>query len=632
MANRNSAGQQPATSNKNIGQRSITHDDNGQVLNPITKSAWDGWVAATDTRNFMLQNPLLDWLDRYGIAKGFKPDTPDPRTDYVSFLSDKGRQFKQAVVKHLQNHLQNQGIGTVQTVTGTKQRLDVHNLQAATDTYQAMCEGVDVIYRGVLRDPQHRCYGSPDLLIRRDVLESLFGDTLCGHEPATPAPNLDIDAHYVVVDIKYTTLDLTVDGSLSSSKNNPAYKAQLHIYNRALGRLQGFTPSQAFLLGRGWEQTIQKHTTRAASAMDRLGPVPHDDKIRKQPVGALVDAAVGWLLEMRGQGATWNVVPPTVDKLRPNMNTDIGRWTTATKALAARTGELTMLPNVRVSQRKKATASGLTDWRVPAVTASSLGVTGTVRVRELDAVLDVNRTPGTTPVRPAPIAAARGEWLAVPPLEFFVDFETVNNTDDDFSTFPKQNGHPLVFMVGCGHVENNKWRFECFVADTLSENAEAVMLDQWISHMAATTSRIAPGTNPKLIHWSNAEPLMLEFQHNSAVNRHKPAGSAWSSLNWFDLLKETIEKEPVVVNGAFSFKLKEFANALHALGLITTQWQAGLTDGLGAMVGAWWCQGQIDAGLHQRLIDVTLMEDIRVYNEVDCRVMWEILSYLRAKH
>ena len=174
MAYRNSAGQQPATSNKNIGQRSITHDDNGQVLNPTSQSDWDGWVAATDTRNFMLQNPLLDWLDRYGIAKGFKPDKPpDPRTDYVSFLSDKGRQFKQAVVKHLQD----MSIGQVRTITGIKQRLDVHDLQAATNTYQAMCAGVAVIYRGVLRDPQHRCYGSPDLLIRSDVLESLFGDT-----------------------------------------------------------------------------------------------------------------------------------------------------------------------------------------------------------------------------------------------------------------------------------------------------------------------------------------------------------------------------------------------------------------------------------------------------------------------
>ena len=633
MTNRNSAGQQPATSNKTMGQRPIIHDDNGQVLNPITKSDWDGWVAATATRNFMLQNPLLDWLDRYGIAKGFKPDKPpDPRTDHVSFLSDKGRQFKQAVVKHLQNHLQNQGIGTVQTVTGTKQRLDVHDLQAAANTYQAMCAGVAVVYRGVLRDPQHRCYGSPDLLIRSDVLESLFGDTLSEHEPARSAPNLDIDAHYVVVDIKYTTLKLTTTWLLNSSRSFPAYKAQLHIYNRALGRLQGFTPSQAFLLGRGWEQTIKKQTNRQPSAMDRLGPVEHNGKVRNQLVGGLVDAAVEWLLRMRVQGDTWTVVPPSVDELRSNMNADNGRWTTVTKALAAKTGELTMLPNISVQQRTKADAVGLTDWRDPAVTSTSLGVTGAVRSRELDAVLDVNRTPGTTPVRPAHIAVARGTWFAPPPLEFFVDFETVNNTDDDFSKFPEQNGQPLVFMVGCGHVENNKWRFECFVADTLSEKAEAAMLDQWISHMAATTNRIAPGTNPKLIHWSNAEPLMLELQHNSAVNRHKTAGSAWSSLNWFDLLEKTVRKEPVVVNGAFSFNLKEFANALYALGLIKTRWKAGLTDGLGAMVGAWWCQNQVDVGKHQRLIDVGLMKVIRRYNEVDCRVMWEILSYLRANH
>ncbi len=628
MSNQNPAEQRLAKTSRSGHQRLITYDDTGRELNPTSESDWDGWVGATDTRNFMLQNPLLDWLDRCGESKEFVPDSPDHRTDYVTFLFKKGQQFERTVVAHLQ-HL---GIGEVRAVTGTEQCLGVRDLQAATNTYAAMSEGVEIIHQGVLRDPQNRCFGSPDLLIRSDILTLLFGNALSEQEATIPAPNLDIGVHYVVVDIKYTTLELTARGLLNSSRNNPAYKAQLHIYNRALGRLQGFVPPQSFLLGRGWKQTVNKQTLRGRSAMERLGPVPHNDNVRKQPVGALVHAAVDWLLRMRSHGDAWTIDPPSVDELRPNTNADNGRWATVSKDFATRTGDLTALPNFSVPQRIAAAAAGLTDWRDPAVNAASLGVTGPVTARVLDAVLDVNQTPANTPVRPAHVAAARDEWIDVPPLEFYVDFETVNNTDDDFAAFPQQNGQPLVFMVGCGHAEDNEWRFECFVADTLSEHAEADMMDQWISHMAETTSKIAPDTNPKLIHWSAAEPSMLESAYNSAVNRHGGAGSVWSTLRWFDLLTATIRKEPVVVHGALSFNLKAFANALHSLGLIETQWQTGPADGLGAMTGAWWCQHQIDVGEHQRLIDIDLMGEIRDYNEVDCRVMWEILSYLRANH
>ncbi len=50
------------------------------------------------------------------------------------------------------------------------------------------------------------------------------------------------------------------------------------------------------------------------------------------------------------------------------------------------------------------------------------------------------------------------------------------------------------------------------------------------------------------------------------------------------------------------------------------------------MVGAWWCQNQIDEGRASRLIDLDLMQQIRDYNEVDCKVMMEIVYYLREHH
>ncbi|MBI2755371.1 MAG: hypothetical protein HYX52_01550 [Chloroflexi bacterium] len=60
-------------------------------------------------------------------------------------------------------------------------------------------------------------------------------------------------------------------------------------------------------------------------------------------------------------------------------------------------------------------------------------------------------------------------------------------------------------------------------------------------------------------------------------------------LPWFDLLTQMVRAEPVAVRGAFNFGLKSIVKGMHAAGLIETTWTDGPTDGLGAMIGAWWC-------------------------------------------
>ncbi|MDE3075612.1 MAG: hypothetical protein KGJ86_09290, partial [Chloroflexota bacterium] len=77
--------------------------------------------------------------------------------------------------------------------------------------------------------------------------------------------------------------------------------------------------------------------------------------------------------------------------------------------------------------------------------------------------------------------------------------------------------------------------------------------------------------------------------------------------------------------------LKAFARALLHHGCIQTQWSDGPVDGLGAMVGAWSCAEEAGAK-GCRLIDTQLMREIGLYNEVDCKVMQEIVQYLREKH
>ena len=593
-------------------------------------SPLDEWVGATATRNHVLGDPLLDWLEYHGEDKGFERDPIDERTDYGIFVKRKGREFEDAVLRHLGSLDLGEILHVPASLRPDQQPTD-SALVAATE--QAMSAGMPFIRHGMLRDLQTRTYGSPDLLVRSDVLAGIFPASLSGDAAAVSGAGLD-GCHYVVVDIKYATLHRNAAGDLGNAESAPAYKAQLFIYNRALAQTQGYLPPQAYLLGRGWEQKRRGETYRSDDCMELLAAVAQDGHLTgREPIGGAVDAAVGWIRRMRAEGASWEASPePSVQELRPAAKRDHGEWSGAVKQIVADTEELTVLYYVSPRGRDAANEQGITRWSDPRATPAAVGVTGPTVASRLQDFLNINRGDGP-PVAPPTVNAARDQWLEPAPLEFYVDFETVNDLDDRFDAIPKKGSQPVIFMIGCGHMEGGEWVFECFVADELNEQAEAETIDQWIRHMASVAATHDPDApRPRVIHWSDHEPISLDKAHNAASKRNNQIEETWDHLEWFDFLKLVVQAEPVVVRGTHAFGLKAMANALCDHGLIETRWGPGPTDGLGAMVGAWWCQHELERRDATRLIDLPLMQEIRDYNEVDCKAMMEIVRYLRQSH
>ena len=605
----------------------LTRDSRGQPAIPTTDEEWDDWVSASATRNHALDDPLLDWLNRHGAANGFERDKTDERTDFLTFIFRKGAEFERAVVDHLR------GLAEVRTILEEDAPYEARRDPAVAEaTWEAMVEGVPIVYQGVLRDAETRTHGAPDLLVRSDVLAELFPASLSAGSAAVAAPDLDIgERHYRVVDIKYSTLHLAAGGELGNSGSTPAYKVQVFIYNRALGRLQGSLPPEAFVLGRGWTQKRQGETTRVDNCMDRLAPVANDDaSSTRGPLAVQAELAVDWIRRMRREGHSWCVLPePSVEELRPNATGDAGPWASAVRRIVAEGEDLTRLWQVGVGKRRKANARGLTRWTDPRVTPTEVGVAGHTTEPKLRALLEVNRDTGGPPVHPARVSAARAEWITEADIEFYVDFETVGDLDDDFSRIPARGGQPLIFTIGCGHIEDGGWRFACFTTDWLTESDEAAVIDAWFAHMATVRDRLALGTDPKVIHWSPHETGSLKDAYHAAVKRHPEKD--WPHPNWFDFLTRVVREEPVVVRGAHSFGLKAVTNAMFDLGLVETRWEEGPADGRGAMVGAWWCQHKAER-TSRRLTDLDLMREIRSYNEVDCKAMMEFVRYLRRHH
>jgi len=357
---------------------------------------------------------------------------------------------------------------------------------------------------------------------------------------------------------------------------------------------------------------------------------------------------------MREEGGNWELLPlPSVPELYPNMsNSDDGNmaleigsaeyepddesedanqdWSSVKKWLADQLKELTQLWQVGVGGRDIAHNAGIRRWDDPGLTPEKVGIKGGAREPVLREILEVNND-GGHPVRPTLIEKTGAEWRETPIIEFYVDFEFCSDLNDDFIALPERGGQPLIFMIGCGHLEEGKWQFRSFVAELLSEEEELRIIRDWIKHIESVRDRLDPANaRPRIMHWSSAEVSALENNHNSARNRHGILAD-WPHLEWYDFLQNVMRAEPVVVRGAFGYGLKAVANAMRSHGFIETGWDDSPVDGLGAMVGAWCCDAEARK-LGVPMTQVEPMGEIIRYNEVDCRVIMEIVRYLRANH
>ena len=636
-----------------MGIDALTYRKNGsRVAVPVTHDDWRQWVSASRTRNWMLNDQLVDWLQLYGKSCGYFPKQELPgyakELDFVDFIFKKGREFENGILRLLQEQFE------VTTIAHDHE--EICRLDKAKETFVIMCQGAPIIYQAVLWDAQNLNYGSPDFLIRSDILHKLFPESISEQEAAASAPDMGEKAwHYRVVDSKFATLHLNSKGTeLANDGSAPAYKAQVYIYNRMLGRLQGFEPPESYLLGRGWQLTSKGVTHRGASAMERLGPVPQNGTFTNQvPIAVAVEEALDWVRRVRTEGRDWELLPePSVPELYPNVggadddmmlasgafeyepddeeDGPASQWEGVKKWLAGELRELTQLWQVGVNKRKDAHSQGIYRWNDPRLTPAVVGITGAKQGPVLQQLLAVNRGDGP-PILPLRIEKTRGEWHAEPQVEFYVDFEYCSDLNDDFSKLPEKGGQPLIFMIGCGHLEKGEWRFRSLVSNDLSETEEIRIIQEWVDHMSAVRVRLDPTNGkPRIFHWAHAEPTVLHNAHNSAWNRHnKPTD--WPNLDWYDFLQRVVRQEPVVVRGSLTFGLKAVAHAMHSQGLIETDWAANLVDGQGAMVGAWRCD---EEARKQRvpMTSLPLMDEIVRYNEVDCKVMMEIIRYLRANH
>ena len=62
------------------------------------------WINAKNIKNYILDDPLLDWLNIYGKDNGFEFDTKK-KDLFKDFITKKSEKFKQNIFENIENRV-----------------------------------------------------------------------------------------------------------------------------------------------------------------------------------------------------------------------------------------------------------------------------------------------------------------------------------------------------------------------------------------------------------------------------------------------------------------------------------------------------------------------------------------------
>ena len=576
------------------------------------------YVSATAIRNYMLKDPLIDWLELYYLLIYKSEERIDiqeklnKEKNNINILLENGLIFENKVINELKLKFKNNYTQVA------NDRFDLNDDHAAL-TLKYMKEGIPIIFQAVLINKQNKTHGIADIIVRSDYINKLMSNKdnhLSQDEININAPNINSNNyHYRVIDVKWSTLHLCADGILLRNDNRmPAYKGQLAIYNCALGNMQGYIPNKAFILGNSWKYETCGDHFAGHSCFDLLGHIDYS-YFDKDYIERTVEA-IDWVHNVRINGNKWKIIPPSNKYLYPNMsNQNDTPWGEVKKIIANSIDELTQLWMVGPSNRVIGHSNNIFKWSDHHCSANLLGINGPKKSVTLDKILEINHSKSDI-ILPKIIKNNMSDWQTENYDDYYVDFETVNGC---FLNEPKtennndNNENNIIFMIGCGYIENNKWVFKQFTVNNITNEEEQRIITEWKKFVISRTKhRIA-----RFFHWSNAEVTTMKF----ANIRHD---YKWHNMDWIDMYK-VFNNEPIVIKGALNFKLGTVAETMYKHNMIQTTWENDdIPNGLAASLLAIKYYNNPNEFKNKNII-----ESIGKYNEVDCKVMWEMIDYLR---
>lgn len=525
------------------------------------------YISASSTRNFFLDDPLLDWLDKYGVIKGYKKNNSP--YSFSKYIMDLGKKFEAHIFSLIKQKFPKDFV-YIPTFHGKdySQKTTLEHLQ----------KGTPIIYQGFLVNHKNKTYGYPDLIVRSDYLNLLFGCDVISNEKANKGCLFSDNYHYRIIDIKYSTISILKSKLISNTGSSFAYKGQVCIYNEALGLLQRFIPRHSYILGR-----FYKYDDKTFLPFDNCGIV--DFKLEKD-IQDKLDKCLSWFKILGDDGMNWDIYPkPSVKELYPNMKNDNDSWFSVKKELANKVNEITLVWNCGVSDRNYLHTLGITSFIDDRCNSDTLTKSGKLINKTLDNILEANR--GKELMKKNKKILSNG---------YFVDFETISNIYDITGKSPDRL--VMIGVIGCD--SDGVEKETVLTAEDLSDLSEKFIISQFLELISPNGE-----DNPIVYHYSSYEPVYFK-------KKMEMLGIQTSiNINWVDLLS-IVKDENMFYKGCLNFSLKSYMNVFGF-----NKSENDILNGNEAMVALikYYTEN-----------DKNVIDKIKEYNIIDCRML-KVLKY-----
>ena len=490
-------------------------------------------------------------------------------------------------------------------------------------------EKYDLILGGVLYNKDNKTYGHPDMIVSDYWLEKYINKI----EYTDKHDNCRIynKKIYYIIDIKGTTINLIKGGkNICDSKDLEVYKMQIYIYTLALNRIQNNKQRllNGFILGKKYVYQENNEKVVLLNPFETLGFI--DYELMRKKYDKKIKEAINLKKTINKNYKKYSLNPIRKEYLLPNMRNKFDKnMKTIKKEIAKYNKEITSLYGCGIKHRERAKIHGINNYGDKRLTPEILGINVNHKKYNIISKLLKNNK-----LIEIPEENNYNNWREQVDNEFYVDFETFISEEykSDENNNLSYTNKQILYMIGVGYKScinmKDRWTYKYFIleGDTNNKSQKALInnfVDFINSFNKDNLSQEEFYEKTRLYHWSSAEKII----YNKKVNEYNFLEEKYE-LPWFDLLNVFRNYEnPIIIKDCHSYSLKSVVNKLNEYKMLDIKWNE-LNDGYLSAIMA----KNLYLGYEEELRKNKLLNEIILYNEVDCKAIYSLLDFIRIKN
>jgi hypothetical protein len=420
------------------------------------------YCTVTSIKNWILGDPLIDYLNSF-IDKSMISTPHFKECNFTNFIMDMGNKYEEIVVNNLIEKCNKLNLSY--TIVERK--------QGYHQTKNAISKNTDIIFQAQVKDWDRNIIGYPDIIVTKNAFLKLFK---ISSQAAIYELSKVKDNHYIVIDVKYSTIDSNNGFIDEKTKYHRFIRSQIAMYTN-IGK---FKSNIGFIISKDL-QTIDSP----------IATYTNDKCIIED-----YEKAISWLIRLYKEGKDWNLETPSIPELYPNMNNVMdGGWREYKQRLAINLKEVSLINGIGDIIREKLQSKGVYTYDNPSF-VETLQTFIDKENKTFNRILNI-RNNILNKGKIFRSLDIKQYTLLTSVSYIYVDIETCNKFD--------LYGTHKTYLTSISFIssEGNN----CFIVNHLSEEQESIIIARFKEYLESMNKEIV------LVHYSPTEDKFFK-KHN----------------------------------------------------------------------------------------------------------------------